>query len=361
MNDKNAQRLKGGICSSSSLKGSMNANGALKGATNSGGELKGAVGIGTVLRGDRGEPGATFIPNVDEDGNLYWTNNEGLDNPNSVNIRGPQGPTGEDGISPIVSVETIDDGYRLTVTDKNGPKTFDVLNGKDSVGIDHGLFLVDLDLENLVCSHTPLEIVSAAEEGKVIYFDLGDGERTHMPMNYTDGDLILWMISSGGSETEVSVAEISIFSDKSIDFQTAFVQGVTEEERDYWNSKGGVEMVSLNFITGTASHNPTEILNACEKGKSISFDLGNGETIRQVPINFYKSSATGSFSSISDNVTIVTNVTIYSNKSIAVQTMELNPMSERQVIRILEAGLVSDGAVAYFNDLIDARLAALKS
>lgn len=41
--------------------------------------------------------GATFIPHVDENGNLSWTNNKGLDNPTTVNIRGPQGTQGIQG------------------------------------------------------------------------------------------------------------------------------------------------------------------------------------------------------------------------------------------------------------------------
>lgn len=34
--------------------------------------------------------GATYVPNVDEDGNISWTNNKGLVNPAVQNIRGPQ-------------------------------------------------------------------------------------------------------------------------------------------------------------------------------------------------------------------------------------------------------------------------------
>ena len=44
--------------------------------------------------GQDGEDGATFTPNVSEDGTLSWTNNKGLTNPNTVNIRGPQGERG---------------------------------------------------------------------------------------------------------------------------------------------------------------------------------------------------------------------------------------------------------------------------
>ena len=49
------------------------------------------------------EPGAaaTFTPSVSADGTLSWTNNKGLTNPEPVNIKGPQGPAGNDGYTPV--------------------------------------------------------------------------------------------------------------------------------------------------------------------------------------------------------------------------------------------------------------------
>ena len=41
--------------------------------------------------------GATYLPNVDAEGNISWTNNKGLENPSSQNIRGPQGIQGPQG------------------------------------------------------------------------------------------------------------------------------------------------------------------------------------------------------------------------------------------------------------------------
>ena len=48
-------------------------------------------------KGDQGESGATYTPNIDEDGLLSWANDKGLENPEPVNIRGPQGPKGDTG------------------------------------------------------------------------------------------------------------------------------------------------------------------------------------------------------------------------------------------------------------------------
>ena len=53
-------------------------------------------------KGDMGDSGATFTPKVDSSGNLSWTNNKGLTNPTTVNIKGPQGiqgPKGDTGLT----------------------------------------------------------------------------------------------------------------------------------------------------------------------------------------------------------------------------------------------------------------------
>lgn len=47
--------------------------------------------------GADGDDGATFTPSVDSAGNLSWTNNKGLTNPPTVNIKGPKGDKGDSG------------------------------------------------------------------------------------------------------------------------------------------------------------------------------------------------------------------------------------------------------------------------
>ena len=48
-------------------------------------------------QGPQGEPGYYYTPSVSADGNLSWTNNGNLINPEMVNIRGPQGEQGATG------------------------------------------------------------------------------------------------------------------------------------------------------------------------------------------------------------------------------------------------------------------------
>ena len=86
--------------------------------------------------GGGGESGATFTPSVDGNGNLSWTNNKGLTNPATVNIKGEKG---DDGVG-IISVQqaitsptdggtnaiivTLTDGTMSTFTVKNGTKGY---------------------------------------------------------------------------------------------------------------------------------------------------------------------------------------------------------------------------------------------
>lgn len=69
---------------------------------------------------DSGEfDGATFTPSVSETGDLSWTNDQGRENPETVNIRGQ---------SPTIEVTDIQGGHRVTITDVNGTRSFDVLD-----------------------------------------------------------------------------------------------------------------------------------------------------------------------------------------------------------------------------------------
>lgn len=51
----------------------------------------------SAVEGTAGAPGVTFTPSVSADGDLSWTNNGGLANPATVNIKGPKGDTGSRG------------------------------------------------------------------------------------------------------------------------------------------------------------------------------------------------------------------------------------------------------------------------
>ena len=92
--------------------------------------------------GPQGETGPQGAPGPEgpqgpqgERGEKGETGPQGIQGPKGdTGADGEQGPAGENGFSPTVSVTEITGGHRVTITDANGPKSFDVADGKDGTG-----------------------------------------------------------------------------------------------------------------------------------------------------------------------------------------------------------------------------------
>lgn len=73
--------------------------------------------------GPKGDKGTTFVPSVDTDGNISWSNTDGIANPETVNIKGPKGDKGSDATVPIATIKILGkvkpDG-RTTFIDEDG-------------------------------------------------------------------------------------------------------------------------------------------------------------------------------------------------------------------------------------------------
>lgn len=72
---------------------------------------------GTIqgVKGNTGDAGATFRPSVDAGGNISWTNDGGLDNPATQNIRGPAGQDGAQGPAGTSAYDAaVEAGYQGT-------------------------------------------------------------------------------------------------------------------------------------------------------------------------------------------------------------------------------------------------------
>lgn len=103
--------------------------------------------------GAPGSKGATFTPSVDAEGNLSWTNDKDLDNPDTVNIKGPkgdkgdtgpqgaqgiqgepgpQGPKGDPGATPDMAPYQTKEDETLQTTDKTVVGAINELNAKEA-------------------------------------------------------------------------------------------------------------------------------------------------------------------------------------------------------------------------------------
>lgn len=84
--------------------------------------------------GEAGDDGGYYIPKISQTG--INTMRMGFDpsKPGMTSVQPrqivlPKGDPGQDGVSPTISITTITGGHRLTITDAEGPKSADILDG----------------------------------------------------------------------------------------------------------------------------------------------------------------------------------------------------------------------------------------
>ncbi len=108
-----------------------------------------------------------WYPAVDDAGNMSWTRSISETEPQPVNIKGQKGDAGadgadgNDGISPAVSVAAITGGNRVTITDAEGAKTFDVMDGAQGASGADGKDYVLTDADKQEIAETAAGLVDA--------------------------------------------------------------------------------------------------------------------------------------------------------------------------------------------------------
>lgn len=97
-----------------------------------------------------GKNGVTFTPSVSEDGTLSWINDSGLVNPQSINIKGPKGNDGENGLTPYIGpnknwwIGDTDTEYQAVVDESKIEKISEEINK-----ITSDILSIDEELTNL--------------------------------------------------------------------------------------------------------------------------------------------------------------------------------------------------------------------
>ena len=73
-------------------------------------------------KGEKGDTGTIFTPNVATNGELSWSNDGSLPNPQTVNIKGPKGDKGDKGdigntgLSNVLTIGTVTKGDNASAT-----------------------------------------------------------------------------------------------------------------------------------------------------------------------------------------------------------------------------------------------------
>lgn len=185
-----------------------------------------------------GKNGAVFTPSIDNEGNLSWTNDGNLDNPESVNIKGPQGEqgvTGNDGENGATFTPNVDNNGNLSWSNDKGLENPATINIKGEKGDAGSTFSVATELPAVNS-----EGYSVLAKNTKYFL----GEVAELPIEFPDGEL--------GDEIEVNF--ISGYIATSLNINNKNINATTpafEMKESYGytiNAKYGLISVDLDGI-----------------------------------------------------------------------------------------------------------------
>lgn len=245
--------------------------------------------------------GVTFTPHVDEFGNLSWSNNGGLDNPEPINLKGSDGKDG-------TSITHVWDDTTLVVTSASGTSSAN-LRGIDGVGItsvrqtqkstsDNGENVVTVTLSDGTISNI---IICNGSKG-------GDGD-PGIPGVGIDN---IEQTASSSDDNGMNTFEISMTDGRSFPFN--IYNGSKGESgvdgKDGANGSDGVGIKSVKQTTSSTTDGGSNVVTmTLSDGSTYNFTVKNGSK-----------GSTGDKGSPGSNATIngVNTLTIKSGNGISV-------------------------------------------
>lgn len=222
--------------------------------------------------------GATFTPNVDNNGNISWSNDKGLDNPETKNIRGPQGergPVGPAGAIKTLMVEELpeigEEGvlYFVPKTDAEEKDLYDEYMWIDGAYEFLGSKTIKIDLDDYYTKdevNTKLDDYTKEEE-LTDYVKFTDHATFQKP-----GVIIPYNGINAGLSYTINTGILTIYQAKKNEVLT----GITENKRAIPILTG-----NMQYALKVAISNNQEILTSEEK-KSAQDWLGVTELIGNI-------------------------------------------------------------------------------
>jgi hypothetical protein len=258
--------------------------------------LSGSAEAKRVLRGKisgmdviHGEDGATFIPNVDSQGNLSWTNDKGLPNPKPVNIRGADGEKGEKGDKGDTGPQGLTGEKGETgeagVDGKNGEDGYTPVKGTDYYTEEDKTEMVEAVLDSI----PKLTNVKTVRDAKktTMTLDMSDGKTSTIVIDYADnGDPST--ISVDGEEVTLEFIYNMLQLFNKGDVCESVTGGWVATSRHTHSTNPYTPTLTIAGDTMTVSYNSTK-----------NYAGGTVETLNEIDLT--------NFTKLTFNVTAVTN------------------------------------------------------
>ena len=255
-------------------------NGSLSGVKGDDG-FSPTIEIETVSNGHR-------VTVTDKNGSQSFNVTNGTDGTNGTN--GQDGAKGEDGFSPTITVTEITNGHRVSITDKDGTGTFDVMNGQNGAagspgkdgtngkdgadGVSPTITLTDIDGGTKV---------SVTDKNGTQTFNVMDGAKGEQGSPGKDGangtDGTNGTNGTDGISPTVSVAEISNGHSVTITDKNGAKSFNVTNGTNGTNGQDGAkgEDGFSPTITVTQITNGHRVSISAKDGSTSSFDVMNGE------------------------------------------------------------------------------------
>ena len=115
---------------------------------------------------------------------------------------------GSDGVSPVVAVSAITGGHRITITDKNGTKTVNVMDGKDGQTPKKGTDYWDSEEKAEIVAEVIDSIKIEYPDTHVIYGDVDSNNTITIYGELADGNYVLKYEYADGSTTNVGTIKV---------------------------------------------------------------------------------------------------------------------------------------------------------
>ena len=225
--------------------------------------------------------------------------------------RGETGQTGQDGFSPIATVEPIQDGAKITITDKDGTTTTNVYNGQDGQdGADGQAATVTVGTTTTGAAGTNASVVnSGTSSAAILDFTIPRGDKGETGATGQDGFSPSASVSQSGGVTTISITDKNGTTTESIDLsnyatQTDLTNGLSTKQDTISDlstirsnaANGQSAYTTIGGYGDIVTYNASNFVqkNGDSSTQTISLTSGTGTTALGI-----KSMATSSYISLS--------------------------------------------------------------
>lgn len=243
-------------------------------------------------RGEKGDTGSVFTPSVDADGIISWTNNGGLENPPSQDIKGPKGDKGDSATITIGTTTTGNEGTNASVTNTgtSSDAVFNFTIPRGNTGAQGEAATINVGTTETTSPGTSAEVSNSGTSSNAVFnFKIPRGEKGDTGDTGATPSINVGTTTTGNPGTEASVTKDKSSTETNVIFDFTIPRGDKGEtgEQGIKGDKGdtGVTFTPSVSQDGIISwtndgdlKNPSSVDIKGDKGDAATVSIGSTVT-----------------------------------------------------------------------------------